>query len=127
MMHGFGLPIFMGGPFIWILVLIGGYFLARRILGHHGKSRDYDSSGFGYTRKDPGHSAGRQGGSIETAIYRLAAGLGGIVTVSDVVTEFGIEPKKAEKILESMADGVRVRMEVNEKGMVYYSFPELKK
>ena len=57
----------------------------------------------------------------------MAAKHNGKITVSDVVTELGIEPKRAEKILESMADGVRVRMEVEDSGLVYYTFPELQR
>lgn len=118
MMHGFGFPSFMGGPVVWLIVLIGGYFLFRRFIMPH----TYEESRG--RRSFPRESSS---GSIETNIYRLAAKRNGDVTVSDVVTDLGIEPKKAENILESMSDGMRVRMEVGEKGDVYYSFPELRR
>ena len=111
MMHSFGLPIFMGGPLTWIILFIAGYFLIRRfILPHiHEKSR------------------GRRSVAIETDIYRLAAKRNGKITVSDVVMEFGIEARRAEKVLESMSDGRRVQMEVDDNGMVFYTFPELQR
>jgi|SRR6056297_3531945 len=111
MMHGFGVPLFMGGPLVWLLVFIGGYFLIRRVI-------------LPYTHEE---SRGPRSFSIETDIYRLAAKSNGYITVSDVVTRLGIEPKKAENILESLSDGMRVRMEVGENGNVYYSFPELRR
>lgn len=114
MMHGFGFPFFIGSPLVWLLVFIGGFFLVRRFIipNTHEESR-------GSRESSPG--------SIETDIYRLAAKRNGNITVSDVVTSLGIEPKKAENILESMSDGMRVRMEVGENGNVYYSFPELRR
>lgn len=119
MMNGFGFPFFMGGgSFVWLVVLIGGFFLVRRfIMPHvHEESRGPRS----FSRQSSSRS-------IETDIYRLAATHNGNITVSDVVTSLGIEPKKAENILESMSDGMRVRMEVGENGNVYYSFPELRR
>ncbi len=109
MMHGFGFPLFMGGPLIWVIVVVGGYFLIRKLLSSKG------SKNISYNNYP------------ETEIYRLAVKHNGKITVSEVVTELGLEPKKAEKILESMTDGMRVRMDVDENGMVTYSFPELKK
>jgi hypothetical protein len=120
MMHGFGFPLFMGGPLVWLILIIGGYFIIRRVVGSgsHAGSRVRESGS--------SHSPQLQG-SIETKIYRLAAARNGTLTVSDVVTELEVDPERAESILESMSDGMRVRMEVTDNGMVYYSFPELKK
>ena len=130
MMHGFGfgLPLFMGGPLVWILVLVGGYLLVRKLFipnryesDRRPGVRDHDDDG------DSRRLAGSRSEISETEIYRLAARQNGTVTVSDLVTELGIEPKQAEKKLESMSDGVRVRMEVSAKGIVYYIFTELQK
>ena len=115
---GFGFPFFMGGPFLWLIIGVAGYFIMRRFFNSK-PSRQHTST-------DRIEAYGRGQESIETSIYRLAAKLGGTITVSDVVTDMGIEPKKAEKMLESMADGVRIRMEVDDSGIVYYEFPELK-
>ncbi|MCF7914584.1 MAG: hypothetical protein K9L66_05415 [Spirochaetaceae bacterium] len=114
MMHGFGFPFFMGGPIVWLILLIGGYFLIRRFI-------------IPYTHEESRGTRESSRRSIETDIYRLAAKRNGNITVSDVVTELGIEPRKAENILESMSDGMRVRMEVGENGNVYYSSPELRR
>lgn len=117
MMHGFdfGFPFFMGGPLVWLIIIVGGYFLIRNIIPRHssgsaGDLQRYSDNEF-----------------TEAEIYRLAAKHNGKITVSDVVTELGIEPKRTEKILESMADGIRVRMEVEENGAVFYTFPELQR
>lgn len=124
MMHGFGFgfPLFMGGPLVWIVLLVGGYLLVRKliILSRHESG---ERAGGDYSRR----LAGGDSGFSETEIYRLAAKHNGTVTVSDVVTEMGIEPKQAENKLESMTDGIRVQMEVSEKGIVYYIFTELQK
>lgn len=118
MMHGFGFPLFMGGPLVWIILIIAGYFLIRRFIIPH--THEESRGGRGVSRNS-------SPGSRETDIYRLAAKKSGKITVSDVVTELGIEPKKAEEILESMTDGMRVRMEVEDDGTVFYTFPEMKK
>jgi len=97
---------------------VAGYFIMRRFFVSTNRQQ--------YPPIDKTESYGREQESIETSIYRLAAKLGGTITVSDVVTDMSIEPKKAEKKLESMADGVRIRMEVDDAGIVYYEFPELK-
>ncbi|MCF7947428.1 MAG: hypothetical protein K9M94_02405 [Spirochaetia bacterium] len=115
---GFGFPFFMGGPFLWLIIGLGGYFIMRRFFNSKGRRQQ--------ASPDRTQNYGRGQESIETSIYRLAGKLGGTITVSDLVTHMGIEPKRAEKTLESMADGVRVRMEVDDAGIVYYEFPELK-
>jgi hypothetical protein len=45
--------------------------------------------------------------------------------LSDIIIETGLEPRQAERFIEGLVDGVRVRMEVDEKGLVYYEFPEI--
>lgn len=72
-------------------------------------------------------SAGRrpEGDSYEVEIFRLADRLGGRVTVSDVVVTTGLTPREADLTLQAMVDGVRVQMEVTDRGAVYYIFPEL--
>lgn len=72
-------------------------------------------------------SAGRgpEGDSYEVEIFRLADRLGGRVTVSDVVVTTGLTPREADLTLQAMVDGVRVQLEVTDRGAVYYIFPEL--
>lgn len=118
-MHGFGTQIFLGGPLVWLAILLGGFILLRKVLLPHTPTRgdkhdQYDANAAGDVY-------------AEADIYRLAAGFEGKITVSDLVTELGIEPQKAEETLEAMTDGVRVRMEVDEDGMIFYTFPELQR
>jgi hypothetical protein len=117
MMHGFGFgfPFFMGGPLVWLIIIVGGYFLIRNIIPHH----------FSGSAGDPQRQSDNE--FTETEIYRLAAKHNGKITVLDVVTALGIEPKRAEKILELMAGGIRIRMELEDNEMVFYTFPELQR
>jgi len=117
-MHGFGFPLFMGGPVVWIVLFAAAYLLIRRVgIPRRGSA----PTGGWYPSK------GSSQKTTETEIYRMAARYGGKITVSDVVTKLGLEPEQAEQLLDSMADGLRVRMEVSEEGMVSYVFPELKR
>lgn len=61
----------------------------------------------------------------QAEVYRLAKRYNGVLTVSDVVTELGLEPQDAGKLLDSMADGHRVVMDVDDRGSVSYIFREL--
>ena len=61
----------------------------------------------------------------ETDVYRLARKFNGRLTVSDVVIHLDFAPREAEKILENMTDGVRVRMEVSDRGLITFEFTEL--
>ena len=63
--------------------------------------------------------------TVEPTIYRLAKRLDGRLTVSDVVVETGLPVREAEQTLQTMTDSVRVRMEVDERGVVTYEFTEL--
>jgi len=65
------------------------------------------------------------GNSDEAKIFKLALKLRGRLTVSDVVIETGLSLHETETLLENLVDGVHVRMEVNERGMVSYEFPEI--
>jgi hypothetical protein len=62
---------------------------------------------------------------MRVQIYKLAYKLGGRITVSDIVVETGLEVEEAEELIESMVDNQRVRMEVQDDGLVIYEFPEL--
>ena len=61
----------------------------------------------------------------EARIYKLAYRLKGRLTVSDVVVETGLGVKEAEQAIQALVDHVRVRMEVDEDGIVTYEFPEI--
>ena len=63
--------------------------------------------------------------SLESRIFRLAARLGGRVTISDVVIETDFPVAEAEQLMDHLVDGSHVRMEVTDEGMVVYEFPEI--
>jgi hypothetical protein len=72
--------------------------------------------------RDGGVSAG--GLLREADIYRLARRLGGILTVSDLIVESGVSVATAESSLERLVDGLRVRIDVTDHGIVRYEFHE---
>ncbi len=57
-------------------------------------------------------------------VFRLAKRRGGVITVSDVVSELGIDPKEEEKLLDGVTDGLRVEMDVDSNGVMRYTFRE---
>jgi hypothetical protein len=61
----------------------------------------------------------------EARIFKLAYRLKGRLTVSDIVVETGLGVREAEQLIESMVDSNRVRMEVDDRGIVTYEFPEI--
>ncbi len=63
--------------------------------------------------------------SDEARIFRLALRLKGRLTVSDVVIETGLNLQQTEELLEGLVDSIHVRMEVDDRGMVTYEFPEI--
>lgn len=63
--------------------------------------------------------------SIEARIFRLAHKMKGRLTLSDIVIETGLDLKNAEEVINSMVDSVRVRMEIDDRGLVVYDFPEI--
>ena len=63
--------------------------------------------------------------NMEAQIFRIAYKLKGRVTISDIVLETGLNLKSAEETMNGMVDGIRVCMEVDERGLVVYEFPEI--
>ena len=76
-------------------------------------------------RQTAGGSLFRRPLSREARIFRLAYKLKGRITISDIVLETGLSVQEAEEAANSMVDGLRVRMEVDERGLVIYEFPEI--
>ncbi|MFQ3621435.1 MAG: hypothetical protein SNJ78_10900 [Spirochaetales bacterium] len=109
---------FFWGPLFFFFPLFFLFVILRWIFPRLGRQvRLHDPFSFGNSLTDMDSRGAR--------IFRLAQRLGGRVTLSDIVIETGMDPKQAEKFIESLVDGVRVRMEVDEKGIVYYEFPEI--
>ena len=66
---------------------------------------------------------------LQRKVLRLAGMRGGTLTVTEVAADMNISLPAAEKILEGMDDGFRVRSEISKEGVLYYEFPvqELRK
>jgi hypothetical protein len=78
----------------------------------------YDATRFG--------SAGsKQSHSVEGSIFRAAYKRKGRLTISDIVLETDLSMREAEEAINRMVDGLHVRMEVQDSGMVIYEFPEI--
>ena len=111
-----GFPLF--GP-LTLILLGGGLYILLRKLGLFDGSRRENV----LNREDGSIPRGQRASAPE--IFRLAKRYDGVLTVSDVVSELGIDPKEAEELLEGMTDGRRVDMQVDSKGVVRYVFREL--
>jgi len=61
----------------------------------------------------------------EARIFRLAQKRGAVLTVSDVIVELELGAEEAERLLDRMTDGLRVRMEMGSSGLARYVFTEL--
>ena len=63
--------------------------------------------------------------SLQLPVLRLAARRGGRLTVTEVAAELGWTLPRAEKVLRSLDDGVRVDSQVTDEGVIVYQFREL--
>ena len=123
MMHGWGMGGFgMGFPFLGLLpmVLLGAglFIVVRKIVSDHRSGHENSAP-----RKDNNRRAATlTPPTVE--VFRLAKRHGGVITVSDVVSELGIDPKEAEKLLDGVTDGLRVEMDVDSNGVMRYTFRE---
>lgn len=63
--------------------------------------------------------------SLQLPVLKLAADSGGRLTVTQVAAELGWPLHRAEKILQSLDDGLRVDSEVTDEGVIVYEFREL--
>ncbi|MCF7947845.1 MAG: hypothetical protein K9M94_04560 [Spirochaetia bacterium] len=117
---------FFWGPFFFVFPVFIIYMVVRHIIAppkrHHSRwylDEYYRSFEPGYSDSGPGEE------SNQVTLYKLAYKLEGRITVSDIVIETGMEVKEAEELIQSMVDNQRVRMEVDENGMLLYEFPEI--
>jgi len=119
----------MGLPFFGVIPLVlfaGGIVLLVRWFrrdGGSGRGGLGTRHGDAYTNLD-GRFASRGRSSVQE-LFRLARRHRGVLTVSDVVSELGLEPQDAERLLDEVADGTRVDIEVEQDGVVRYVFREL--
>jgi hypothetical protein len=127
----FGMMFFGWLPFLLLflfVVAIRGVFRALGIFRRRGTDELGDRFARGQIRSWDFGDLGAAPvikPSLENRIFRLAARLGGRVTISDVVIDTELSVAEAERFMDRLVDGTRVRMEVTDEGMVVYEFPEL--
>lgn len=63
--------------------------------------------------------------ALQLPVLQLAGRKGGQLTVTEVAAELGWTMRRAEKVLQSMDDGLRVTSDVTDEGVIVYDFPEL--
>lgn len=63
--------------------------------------------------------------SMQLPVLKLAAQQRGRLTVTEVAAHLGWPMRRAEKILQSLDDGIRVDSEVTDEGVIVYEFREL--
>jgi hypothetical protein len=64
--------------------------------------------------------------SLQLPVLQLAGRKGGRLTVTDVATEMGWPMARAEKVLNSLDDGLRVMSDITDDGVIVYDFLELR-
>lgn len=63
--------------------------------------------------------------SLQLPVLQLASERGGRLTVTDVAARLGWTLPRAEKVLQSLDDGVRVSSDVTDEGVIVFEFREL--
>ncbi|WP_156104597.1 hypothetical protein [Spirochaeta lutea] len=64
-------------------------------------------------------------GDLQARIFRVAREHRGRLTVSQAAADLGMSPGDAEALLLSVSDGLRVKTEVSDQGLLYFEFTEL--
>jgi len=64
--------------------------------------------------------------SLQLPVLQLAGRKGGRLTVTDVATEMGWPMVRAEKVLNSLDDGMRVMSDITDDGVIVYDFLEIR-
>ncbi len=102
-------------------MMLGLLPLALLALAVYGIARAVSAAG---GRRRPSRDA-RGPERMEVKVFRLAARRGGRLTLSDLVLETGLGMKQAEALMDRLADGLHVRLEVSPEGAIVYEFPEI--
>ncbi|MDB4948088.1 MAG: hypothetical protein JWM27_737 [Gemmatimonadetes bacterium] len=63
--------------------------------------------------------------ALQPDVLRLAAQRQGKLTVTEVASSLNWALPRAEKVLNSLDDGLRVRSDVTDEGVIVYEFPEV--
>ena len=114
-----------GGWFFYALIGLGICALMVRravVVWNRSRSTEGPRAGAPRPRSDVHQADGR---SWDAVVFRLAESRGGCLTVSDFVVASDVAVAEAERILDSISDGVRVKMTVTDDGLVRYEFPEI--
>lgn len=64
--------------------------------------------------------------SLQLPVMQLAAKKGGRLTVTDVATSMQWPMARAEKVLNSLEDGMRVMSDITDEGVIVYDFLEIR-
>ena len=64
--------------------------------------------------------------SLQLPVLQLAGRKGGRLTVTDVATGLGWPMARAEKVLNSLEDGLRVMSDITDDGVIVYDFLEIR-
>jgi len=64
--------------------------------------------------------------SLQLPVLQLAARKAGRLTVTEVATEMGWPMARAEKVLNSLDDGMRVMSDITDEGVIVYDFLEIR-
>ncbi len=117
---------FFWGPFFFVFPALIIFFIVRHFIAppHRHQHRWYLDDFYDDFSQDYAQPQ-QQPESNQVKIYKLAYKLKGHLTVSDIVIETGLEVPEAEELIQSMVDNQRIRMEVDEDGMLVYEFPEI--
>ena len=113
-----GLALLSAGLF---LQLGTGGVVSGGILGMVGLG----STWWGFAARDNRRHAIR--GQLQTRVLRFASRRAGLLTVSDVASEFGLSLLAAERVLLGIEDGLRVRSEIDPEGVILFEFPEFQR
>ena len=63
---------------------------------------------------------------LQRKVLLLATEKGGTLTVTEVAASLNMSLSAAEEVLDRMDDGLRVRSDVTDQGIIVYEFPELR-
>lgn len=63
---------------------------------------------------------------LQRRVLLLATEKGGTLTVTEVAASLDLSLSAAEGVLEDMDDGLRVRSDVTDQGIIVYEFPEVR-
>ncbi|MDH3223887.1 MAG: hypothetical protein OEO23_09235 [Gemmatimonadota bacterium] len=63
---------------------------------------------------------------LNRQVLLLATQKEGVLTVTEVAAALNLSIPAAEKVLEGLDDGFRVRSDISKEGVLYYEFPEVR-